>query len=51
MVICDPATGNIIGTNKNVWNIYEYNFNCVVFEERYNILSFIGGNCGMMYAR
>jgi hypothetical protein len=23
----------------------------VLFEERYNILSFIGGNCGMMYAR
>jgi len=50
MVICDPATGNIIGTNKNVWNIYEYNFNCVVFEERYNMVTFVGGNCALSYA-
>ena len=50
MVICDPVTGNIIGTNKNVWNIYEYNFNCVVFEERYNMVTFVGGNCALSYA-
>ena len=49
-IICD-ADGNPIGTNKNNWRLFEYNYNMKVFEERYNVLSFIGGNCGMMYAR
>lgn len=49
-VICDN-TGNPIGINKQNWRLYEYNYNLTVFEERYNILSFIGGNCGMLYAR
>jgi hypothetical protein len=49
-IICD-VNGNPIGTNKSTWRLYNYNFNLVVFEERYNILSFIGGNCGMLYAR
>lgn len=38
-------------SNKQSWRLYEYNYNMVVFEERYNILSFIGGNCGMLYSR
>ena len=50
VAICDPQTGNIIGINKPTWRIYDYNFNLVVFEERLNIVSFIGGNCGLMYA-
>jgi hypothetical protein len=49
-IICD-AEGNPIGTNKNNWRLFEYNYNLKVFEERYNVLSFISGNCGMMYAR
>ena len=49
-IICD-ADGNPIGTNKNNWRLFEYNYNLKVFEERYNVLSFISGNCGMMYAR
>jgi hypothetical protein len=50
-VICDQ-TGVPIGVStKPSWRLYEYNFNLTVFEERYNILSFIGGNCGMLYAR
>lgn len=40
-----------IGINKLNWKLFEYSFNLTVFEERYNILSFIGGNCGMLYAR
>lgn len=49
-IICD-ADGIPIGTNKNNWRLFEYNYNLKVFEERYNVLSFISGNCGMMYAR
>jgi hypothetical protein len=41
----------IIGYSKQRSQIFEYNYNLVLFEERYNILSFIGGNCGMLYAR
>jgi len=49
--ICDPSSGDIIGVNKPTWRIYDYNYNLTVFEERYNILTFVGGNCGLMYAR
>jgi hypothetical protein len=49
-VICDQ-NGNAIGISKQNWRLYEYNFNMTLYEERYNILSFIGGNCGMLYAR
>jgi hypothetical protein len=50
LTICDPDTGEIIGINKPTWRIYDYNFNMVLFEERYNIVYFVGGNCGLMYA-
>jgi hypothetical protein len=49
-IICD-GNGNPIGIQKMNWRLYEYNFNLILFEERYNILSFIGGNCGMLYSR
>ena len=49
-IICD-GDGNVIGTNKQNWRLFEYNYNLTVFEERYNILSFISGQCGMMLAR
>jgi len=49
-VICD-LSGNPIGINKQNWRLYDYAFNMIVFEERYNVLSIIGGNCGMLYAR
>ena len=48
--ICNPETGNIIGINKPTWRIYDYNFNMVLFEERINVVTFVGGNCGLMYA-
>jgi hypothetical protein len=50
-VICD-TNGNPIGISNNPsWRLYEYNYNMTVFEERYNVLSFIGGNCGLLYAK
>jgi hypothetical protein len=49
--ICDPATGIPIGVNKPQWRIYDYNYDLTVLEERYNVLTFIGGNCALMYAR
>jgi hypothetical protein len=50
LTICDPETGNIIGINKPTWRIYDYNFNLYLFEERYNLVQFVGGNVGMMFA-
>ena len=50
LTICDPTTGDIVGINKPTWRIYEYNFNLQLFEERFNVVTFIGGNCGLQYA-
>lgn len=49
-VICDE-NGNTIAVNKSNWRLYEYTYNLVLFEERYNILSFVGGNAGLLYSR
>ena len=48
--ICDPD-GIVVGVNKPTWMIYDYNYDLTIHEERYNIITFIGGNCGLMYAR
>lgn len=50
-IACDVQGNPISVTQKPAWALYEYNYNMHVFEERFNVLSFIGGNCGMMYAR
>ena len=50
LTICDPESGSIIGVNKPTWRIYDYNFDLHLFEERINIVHFIGGNVGLMYA-
>jgi hypothetical protein len=50
LTICDPETGNVIGVNKPTWRIYDYNFDLYLFEERINVVNFIGGNVGLMYA-
>ena len=50
LTICDPETGDIIGINKPTWRIYDYNFNLILFEERINVVTFVGGNAGLMYA-
>ena len=49
--ICDPVTHVPIGVNKPQWRIYDYNYDLTVLEDRYNVLTFIGGNCALMYAR
>ena len=50
LTICDPDSGEIIGINKPTWRIYDYNYNMVLFEERINIVNFVGGNAGLIYA-
>ena len=49
--ICDPTTGLAVGVNKPVWRIFEYTYDLYVYEERYNMVKFESGNCGLMYAR
>jgi len=50
LVICDPDTGGIVGINKKSWQIYDYNFDLYLFEENINAVTFVGGNCGIMFA-
>lgn len=50
LVICDPETGEVIGINKQTWKIYDYSFDLHLFEEHINIITFVGGNCGLMFA-
>ena len=50
LTICDPETRDIIGINKPTWRIYEYNYNLILMEERINMITFVGGNAGLMYA-
>jgi hypothetical protein len=49
-IICD-GNNNPISTQTQNWRLFNYNYNLTLFEERYNILSIVGGNCGMLYAR
>lgn len=49
-VLCDGG-GNVIATKQSNWRLNEYGYNLVIFEERYNILSFVGGQLGLTYAR
>jgi hypothetical protein len=49
--ICDPNTGTIVGVNKPVWNIYNYNYNLTIFEERFNVVVFMSGNASLEFAR
>lgn len=50
LTICDPVTGDIIGINKPTWRIYDYNYNMYLMEERVNMVIFVGGNAGLLYA-
>jgi hypothetical protein len=50
LTICNPDTGEIIGVNKPTWRIYDYNYDLYVIEERVNMVIFVGGNAGLMYA-
>jgi hypothetical protein len=49
---CDPETGLVIGDNlTQAWKLYDYVYDMVLIEERYNILKFISGNASLMYVR
>lgn len=48
--ICDPTDNTFIGVNKATWDIYEYNYDFTLMEERYNIVSFKSGLAGLNYA-
>lgn len=50
-VICDADTNAQIGTTKTSGSIYQYTFNLYVIEERYNVITFMGGNAALMMAR
>jgi hypothetical protein len=50
-VICNSDGAPIAMSNKPSWKLYQYNYNLTLFEERYNILSFISGNAGMLFSR
>jgi hypothetical protein len=43
--------GDVIATNSPTWRLFEYSYNMKLFEERYNVLSFVGGYCGLLYAK
>lgn len=43
--------GEVIATSAPTWRLYEYSYNLRLFEERYNVLSFVGGYCGLLYAK
>lgn len=49
-IICDTS-GNPIGISKQNWRLFDYTFNMTLYEERYNVLSIVGGNAGMLFAR
>jgi len=49
-ILCN-AEGNPIGVKKASWQLYDYNFDLNVYEERYNVITFIGGYCGALFAR
>jgi hypothetical protein len=49
-IICSTE-GVPIGVKKASWKLYNYNYNLNVYEERYNVITFIGGYCGALFAR
>ena len=49
-VICN-GTGDTVAVSKSNWQLYEYSYDLTLFEERYNVLSFASGTCGLRYAR
>ena len=50
LIVCDPSLKEVIGVNKNNWELYQYTYNLYLFEERVNMVIFLGGNCSVLYA-
>tara|TARA_Y100000389_G_scaffold203265_1_gene251136 strand:- start:14419 stop:16110 length:1692 start_codon:yes stop_codon:yes gene_type:complete len=49
LTLCDE-NGDIIGVTKDE-SMYMYTYNMHLFEERYNVLRFMSGNAGLLFAR
>lgn len=49
-VVCDND-GNMVGIDKTRDSIFEYTYDLIVLEERYNVLTFSSGNAALSYAR
>ena len=53
--ICIPPSGLTpaipIGVNKPSRRVFDYTYDMRLFEERYNMVKFVSGNCSLMYAR
>ena len=50
-VVCSSTGNPVAVTRKPGWQLFQYTYNMTIYEERYNILSFIDGNVGMMFTR
>jgi hypothetical protein len=48
--ICD-GNGNVIGVRKSTTDLYEYNYDLRIFEERYNMVVITSGNIGLLWAK
>jgi hypothetical protein len=51
LVVCDAETGANIGVTKQTFQLYDYAYDLIVIEERFNVLTFMSGNAGLMNAR
>ena len=49
-VLCDETGEFIVGINKPIHGLYEYTFDLVLFEEKINMIKFVGGNAGIVFA-
>jgi len=49
--ICSPITGETVATSMPQTGIYRYQYNLVIMEERYNILTIQNGLAGLEYTR
>lgn len=48
----ENGNGNqIIGVNKEEFKLYKYTYDMRIFEEKYNVVNFVAGNCGLMTSR
>lgn len=50
-IVCNETGAPVSISSKPAWALYPYSYNLHIMEEQYNVLSFMGGNCGLMYAR
>jgi hypothetical protein len=49
-VICNTLGNPVAVSRKPGYQLYQYNYDMTIYEEKYNILTFINGEVGLMYA-